>query len=99
MQNEIISKIAEIIKEAERCKNSYFWTPSGNASGRRADEKKHSHPLVRWSENGHTFTAEYTFTCSCHNVYAYGTYTRDGKKTTLTAIRNSLSRLQAAKEA
>jgi hypothetical protein len=36
--------------------------------------------------------------CSCANVYVTTTYTRDGKKTTLTAVKNSLRRLQAAQE-
>lgn len=31
--------------------------------------------------------------CSCRKVYATGYYTKDGKKTTLTAIKNSYKRL------
>ena len=93
---EIIASLESIIDAAEYMKNAYFFTPPTNASGRRAYEKRWTRPEIEWTEGGHTYTAAYTVSCSCRNVYAVGTYTRDGKKTTLTAIRNSLHRLQAA---
>lgn len=93
---DIITALQGIITEAETMKNAYFFTPPASANMRRAYEKKHSHPVVTWQESGHTFTAEYTVSCSCNNVYAAGTYTKDGKRTTLTAIRNSFKRLLAA---
>lgn len=85
--------IKTIIDEAETMRSAYFFTPPGNANGRRYYERKHSHDRIEWQEGGHTYTAAYTVSCSCKNVYAYGEYTRDGKKTTLTAIRNSYKRL------
>ena len=94
-RNETIQAVRAIIAEADRMRNAYFFTPAGNASGRRSYEKYHSHPAVTWTESGHEYTAEYTVSCSCRNVYASGTYTRDGKKTTLTAIKNSLQRMES----
>ena len=90
-----ISAIAAIIAEADRMRNAYFFQPPMNAAGRRSYEKYHSHDLVEWEEGGHSYSAQYTVDCSCKNVYASGQYTKDGKKTTLTAIRNSLKRLEA----
>lgn len=90
-----IAAISAIIAEAETMKNAYFFTPPTSASGRRSYEKYHSHELVEWEEGGHSYSAQYTVDCSCKNVYASGSYTKDGKKTTLTAIRNSLKRLEA----
>ena len=90
----MINKIEAIVAEAEAMKHAYFFRPQTNAGGRRSYEKQHSHPLVEWDEGGHHYTAEYTVSCSCRNVYASGEYTRDGKKTTLTAIKNSLTRLK-----
>ena len=95
MENTI-KALDAIIKEAEYMKNAYFFTPDPTAHGRRTYEKYHSHDRIEWTENGHNYTAEFTVNCSCKNVYAYGTYTRDGKKTTLTAIRNSCKRLKEA---
>lgn len=92
----IIAAIETIIDEAARMKNAYFWTPPGSAAGRRWYEEKHTCPPVEWSEGGHTYSAAYDVRCTCRNIYARGEYTRDGKKTTLTAIKNSLARLQAA---
>lgn len=91
--NETTEKIREIIEEAETMKNAYFFRPDTHASGRRAYEKKHSHDVVTWEEGGHVYSASFTVTCSCKNVYARGEYTRDGNKTTLTAIKNSFKRL------
>lgn len=90
-----INAIKAIADEAESMKNAYYFRPPMNAGSRRSYEKRHSHDEVRWTEGGHEYTAEYTVSCSCNNVYAKGSYTKDGKTTTLTAIRNSLKRLIA----
>ena len=90
----IIDQIRAIVDEAAVMKNAYFFTSPSSASSRRSYERYHSHPLAEWVEGGHTYTAEFIVLCSCHNVYARGEYTRDGKKTTLTAIKNSLKRME-----
>lgn len=94
--NELISKIEAIVNEAECMKNSYFFSSLANASGRRYYEAKHSHEEITWTDGNNVFTAEYIVSCSCRNVYARGIYTKNGNKTTLTAIKNSLKRLQNA---
>lgn len=94
-RDEIIDGIREIIREAERMKNAYFWDSPKTAGQRRSYEKQHSHEEISWHENGADWSARYDVSCSCHNVYAYGTYTRNGRKTTLTAVRNSLARMTA----
>lgn len=96
MDKTTLQEIAAIIAEAENMKNAYFFTPPGAASARRSYEKRHSHGPVTWQEGGHEYSAEYSVSCSCRKVYAAGTYTKDGKKTTLIAIRNSYKRLKAA---
>lgn len=90
--------IESIVEEAHRMKNAYFFSPPSSAGFRRSYEREHSHGTVCWEEGGHEYTASYEVSCSCRNVYAYGHYTRDGKKTTLTAIKNSLARLKKADE-
>lgn len=94
-RDEVIRKLSEIVREADRMQKSYFWKPPTSAGARRGYEKQHSHPEIKWEENGHEWTARYDVICSCSYVYAAGTYTRDGRKTTLTAIRNSLLRMTA----
>lgn len=93
-----LASIAAVIDAAEYCKNAYFWHPSASAAGRRAEEKRLSAPLVEWVDRGQKYTAAFTVSCSCSHVYASGDYTRDGKKTTLTAVKNSFQRLSAAAE-
>lgn len=93
-----ITAIETIIETAEKFKNSYFWSPPGNAAARRSYEEFYSCPMVEWNDGSNVFTAEYVVECTCRCVYAKGIYTRNGKKTTLTAIKNSLKRLQAAQK-
>lgn len=92
---EKMNQLAAIIAESERMRGAYFWTPPQSASMRRTYERKHTHPRICWEENGHKWTAEYTVQCSCRNIYAKGIYTKDGAQTTLTAIRNSLKRMES----
>ena len=92
---ELLVNVGAIIAEADRMRGAYFFSPPGNAAGRRGYEQYHSHDKVDWEEGGHKYSASYTVTCSCRNVYAHGDYFKDGKKTTLTAIKNSYERMKA----
>lgn len=94
-KTEIIAAIRAVIDSAEEMKNAYFFSPPGNASGRRSYEKRHSAPRVEWTDGKDEYSAEFTVSCSCANIYARGDYYKNGKKTNLTAIRNSLKRLEA----
>lgn len=97
MKNEtIIRNLTAIVEEANYMKSAYFFRPPTSASSRRYYEKCHSHDEISWAEGGHEYTAAYNVRCSCRNVYARGEYTKDGKKTTLTAIKNSLNRMMNA---
>ena len=95
---ETIDAIKAIIDEAEAMRGAYFYNPPEHAGFRRSYERKHSHDIVEWIDGKDTYTAEYTVQCSCKNVYAYGRYTKNGEKTTLTAIKHSLARIEAALE-
>lgn len=90
---DTISAIAAIINLADDMQYAYYFIPPYTARARRDYEDAHSIPTVEWDEGGRHYTAEFTTQCSCHNVYAKGSYTRDGKPTTLTAIRNSYRRM------
>lgn len=94
MENRtLISSLENLIGTAEKFRSSYFWNPPQSACARRSYERQHSIPEISWTENGHNYTAEFSVDCSCRNIYAKGRYTRDGDKTTLTAIKNSYKRM------
>ena len=90
---DVICMIGDLIEKAEEFRTSYFWTPPANANGRRSYERRNSVQPFAWEEGGHVYSAEFRVDCSCKNVYARGEYTRDGKRTTLTAIKNSRTRM------
>lgn len=94
--SDIVATVAGIVETAERFRSAYLWTPPKYASGRRCMERQNTYREVEWIEGGRAYTARYDVSCSCNNVYASGTYTRDGEVTNLTAIRNSLKRMRAA---
>lgn len=93
---KIIEQIKNLIETSEKLSGAYFWTSPTSAGARRSMEKRYSIPEFRWHENGNEYSAEFTVTCSCSNVYVRGAYKKNGKKTTLTAIKNSYKRLIAA---
>lgn len=93
MKRETLEKIEAVIEVAERMRTSFFWKPPTGAMMRRCYEKTNSIETVTWKESGHVYTARFETRCSCAHIYATGIYTKDGKKTTLLAIRNSYKRL------
>lgn len=93
MDNKTLGMIRDVLTAAEKMRGAYFFQSPGNASARRAYEVRNSAALVEWTEGGHEYSARFDVSCSCANVYARGIYTRDGAKTTLTAIRNSYKRM------
>nr|DAT25342.1 MAG TPA: hypothetical protein [Caudoviricetes sp.] len=92
--NEIVAEIEALVHDAESMKNCYFWNSPSTASARRSYEKKLTHEEISWMDGTDTYTAEFVVTCSCKNIYAQGRYTKNGIRTTLTTIKNSLKRLQ-----
>ena len=97
-RSETIVQLKYLVEIAEHYRYAYYMNPSSLAAGRRMEEKRGTVPEFTWTEGGHKYTACYKVKCSCSYVYANGYYTRDGKKTNLTAIKNSLARLEAEQE-
>lgn len=95
---ETINLLKKLVATADHYRYAFYMTPFSSAAGRRWEEKRCTVPEFTWAEGGHKYTACYKVTCSCAFVSAKGYYTRDGKKTTLTAIKNSLKRLEAEQE-
>ena len=93
IEKKTLEAIEAIVREAEYMKNAYFFAPPRTASGRRSYEARYSHDEIEWTDGNDRFTAQFSVQCTCANVYAKGYYTRNGVKTTLTAVRNSYKRL------
>lgn len=93
LNNKKMNRVRAILDEAVKMKNAYYFRPPTSAGARRSYERYHSHDAVEWMEGGHKYSAAFTVSCSCNNVYATGIYKKDGNKTTITAIRNSYNRM------
>lgn len=77
--------------------NTYFWTPSGSASGRRSNERRRIGEVTAFVEaNAAALAAagieiEFGYSESCHNVYKRCCITRHGKRSNITAVRKALA--------
>ena len=98
-KTEIIKRLEKIVLTAEKMQKAYYFTPPKKAAQRRLYEAQNTIPEITWTDGKDEYTAAYTVQCSAHNVYAKGKYTRNGEKTTLKAIRNSLNRMRAENQA
>ena len=85
---QIKKRLAEIVNRHEKLSKSYFWTPNCNASGRRSAEKRNNDKFETSLLN---ISAENSYRESCHNIYYHGYFYVDGKKTTVTKIKNIIS--------
>lgn len=76
--------------------NTYFWSPSNSASGRRSNEARRNGEVERFiAQNKAALEAagveiNFSYSESCHNVYKNCTITRNGKRSNITAVRKAL---------
>ena len=77
--------------------NTYFWTPSSSASGRRSNEARRNREVTAFIEANRAaleaagIVIEFSYSESCHNVYKTCQITRHGKRSNITAVRKALS--------
>ena len=88
-----ILRVSQIVDLADSMRNAYFWSGLGNASDRARYDSEHS-DCYSWQEGGHDYYAVFETSSSCKNVYTSSCYKKDGVKTNLKAIRNSLKRME-----
>lgn len=86
---------------------TYFWSPAGNAAGRRSNEQRRlaevenfltSAGFANVSNDGETVTGErdeivvkFSYRESCHNIYKHLEILRDGKRSNITAIKKLMA--------
>lgn len=76
--------------------NTYYWTPSSSASGRRSNEKRHAETVQRFLDThaealaAAGVTVEFSYSESCNNVYKHLAVYKHGKKSNITALKKAL---------
>ena len=93
-----IHKIRALISVAENYRNAFYIPIPPTTYGCVLEEIRGTIPLFSWRDGYNTYTAGYSVKCHNYHIYAKGSYYCDGKKTNLTAIKNSLKRLEAEEE-
>lgn len=95
---ETIHKIHALISVAEHFRNSFYMPVPLTMNEVIQEEISGTVPCFSWWDGNTKFTAFYIVKCKYNHIFAKGFYTRDGKKTNLTAIKNSLKRLEKEQE-
>ena len=86
--------INECIKEHVDDSMPFFSWVDGDSAYENTPDIVGTVPYFSWLDGNTKFTACYIVKCKENHIFAKGYYTRDGKKTNLTAIKNSLKRLE-----
>lgn len=95
---ETIHKIRALIAVAEYYRNAFYMPMPPTAYGCALEELRGTVPYFSWNDGYHTFTAGYTVKCKYNHIFSKGFYYCDSIKTNLTAIKNSLKRLEKEQE-
>lgn len=100
MENKIkalqqgINILRNIIETANYFKEVQFFKAPPNEETRHRYENYHSIPRQRIEFNDNVYTVTFSVLCTSSEVFAYGTYTRNGDECSLTVIENLLTRLE-----
>ena len=79
-------KVERALEQHRSFSNSYFWTPPGNASGRRSMEKRNNWS-VGFRHEGVRYDYSSAVRYSTKNVYYKGYFEVDGEKATVRAFK------------
>ena len=82
--SKIKRQLTEMLDNHEKYKNTYFWSPPINASGRRAMEFNES---IEFVLNGKKYSWKQDLSCSCRNVYWKSSVHVDGNKKNIRVIK------------
>ena len=92
MEKNVIETAKRIIALNDRFRGAFFFTPPSSASERRRYERNNSEK-VEFDHDNHHFVFDFVVECSCHNVYVRRNYTKDGKSTNITTLKNILTKI------
>lgn len=76
--------------------NCYFWKPSGSASGRRANEKRHCADVQKFIDeykdvlDAAGIEIEFSYSESAKKVYKRCTITKHGRRSNITVVKRAI---------
>ena len=75
-RKDLLKKIEDAISFHEKFKNAYFFDSPSSANSRRSYEKQNKRD-IKFIYDGKEYRYSARVTCSCKNVYYYGTFSVD----------------------
>lgn len=94
-RKELLALIDKAIDFHERFRNAYCFTPPSLASERRSYEQYNQRD-IKFLYDGIEYRFRGYTSCSCKNVYYYGTFYENGEKKTVRAFKKIGNELIAA---
>ena len=86
------AKVVRALEQHQSFSNAWFWTPPGNASGRRSMERKNNWS-IGFTHEGVRYDYATAVRCSTRNVYYKGYFEADGKRVTVRAFKKLVGEL------
>jgi hypothetical protein len=87
------AQVQKALDNHDRLQNAYFWTPAGNASSRRYDEKRYSFS-VQVEHEGHDYEYDSQVQCSVKNFYYRGAFYKNGKLGDVRIFKKLIKQLE-----
>ena len=97
-RKELLEKIEDAISFHKKFKNAYFFDPPSSASSRRSYEK-HNQRNIKFIYDGKEYRYSARVTCSCKNIYYFGTFSVDKVIKDVRAFKKIKEELISAIEA
>jgi len=92
LDKEVREKLERFIELSEKYKNSYFFSPAGNADARRYRESKNELEKFDFKINDDKYSIEFHMHESCKNVYVKKYVIKNGNYTNTTVIKTLLKK-------
>ena len=89
-RSKVLPLIQEFVQRHAKFKNSFFWTPPCNASGRRKMEEDNS-LIFSFMLGGISYSFEQGISCSCKNVYYSSSISVNGQSKDIRVAKKLLS--------
>ncbi|MBP5673270.1 MAG: hypothetical protein J6X49_12845 [Victivallales bacterium] len=83
-----LDELEKLLLTEKKWAGCYVWRNVPNRHTRDWLAKKNTCPEIVWQIGKQTYSAEYRIDSNSHGYLSYGIYTKNGKKTTLTAIKS-----------
>lgn len=90
---DFITQLRDLERKVNYLRGGRIWKAPKHFADRRILEDELNTPLLKWIDGDHIYTAEIRVFCGGDSVYISTNFTKDGRKTVYTEIKDSIHRM------